>query len=61
MNEDQLINTFEKVHLAVAKFLKNDGIYLERSIDDARYIEVQIFVDGHGQAIASNERDCSLQ
>jgi acetyl/propionyl-CoA carboxylase alpha subunit len=60
MNGDQLINAFEKVCLAVAKFLKNDAIYLERYIDDARHIEVQLFVDGHGEAIASNERDCSL-
>jgi biotin carboxylase len=55
MNEDQLINAFEKVHLAVGKFLKTDAIYLEHYIDDARYIEVQIFVDDHGQAIALNE------
>jgi urea carboxylase len=41
--------------------LKNDGIYLERYIDDARHIEVQIFGDGHGHAIALNQRDCSLQ
>jgi len=35
--------------------LKNDVIYLERYIDDARHIEVQIFVDGHGQAVVLNE------
>lgn len=61
MNEDQLIDAFEKVRRAAAKFLKNDGVYLERYIDDARHIEVQIFGDGHGHVIALNERDCSLQ
>jgi urea carboxylase len=61
MNEDRLINSFEKVRLAVAKFLKNDAIYFERYIDDARHIEVQIFGDGHGQAVVLNERDCSRQ
>jgi urea carboxylase len=60
-NEDQLIDAFEKVRRAASKFLKNDGVYLEHCIDDARHIEVQIFGDGHGHVIALNERDCSLQ
>jgi len=61
MNEDQLINSFEKVRLAVARFLKNNAIYLKRYIDDARHIKVEIVGDGHDQVIALSERDCSLQ
>jgi urea carboxylase len=60
-DENELIDAFEKVRRAAVKFLKNEGIYLERCIDDARHIEVQIFGDGQGHVIALNERDCSLQ
>jgi urea carboxylase len=60
-NENELIEAFEKVRRAADKFFKNDGIYLERYIDDGRHIEVQIFGDGLGHVIALNERDCSLQ
>ncbi|UJR35720.1 hypothetical protein I4U23_028470 [Adineta vaga] len=59
--EQELIIAFEKVRRAAVKFLKNDGIYMERCIEDARHIEVQIFGDGHGHIEAISERDCSLQ
>ncbi len=36
-------------------------IFLERFVDDARHIEVQIFGDGAGNVITLGERDCSVQ
>lgn len=39
-----------------------DGtLMLERLIDNARHIEIQIFADAHGHAIHLGERDCSAQ
>jgi urea carboxylase len=36
-------------------------VFIEKFIEYARHIEVQVFGDGHGKAIAIGERDCSTQ
>lgn len=39
----------------------NDGIYLEKYIEDPRHIEIQIVGDQYGKACHLSERDCSIQ
>jgi len=39
----------------------NDALFLERFVERARHIEVQVFGDGDGSVIALGERDCSAQ
>jgi pyruvate carboxylase len=38
-----------------------DEVYLEKLIDDARHVEVQILGDQHGNLVHLFERDCSIQ
>jgi geranyl-CoA carboxylase alpha subunit len=39
----------------------NDDLILERALQAARHVEIQIFADAHGNVIHLGERDCSLQ
>ena len=60
-SEDQLAEAYASVdRLARANF-KEAGIYLEKYVERARHIEVQIFGDGKGKVVALGERDCSVQ
>ena len=60
-NDTDFANAFQRCS-AEAKNAFGDGhIYIERYFEKIRHIEVQIFGDGRGKAIALGERDCSVQ
>ncbi len=56
-----LRENFEAVERLGKANFKDGGIYLERFVEEARHIEVQIFGDGKGRVVALGERDCSAQ
>ncbi len=58
---DALRNAWQSVRRLGEQFFSDTGVFLERCIDRARHVEVQIFGDGKGNVIALGERDCSLQ
>jgi len=39
----------------------NDGIYIEKFVEDPRHIEIQVIGDQHGNVVHLSERDCSIQ
>lgn len=60
-DSQSLVDAFATVKRQGASSFANDGVFLEKAIVRARHIEVQIFGDGNGCAIALGERDCSAQ
>jgi len=58
---DELVAAFESVHRLSRANFKETGIYLEKYVQAARHIEVQVFGNGLGQVVALGERDCSVQ
>nr|HMN50856.1 biotin carboxylase N-terminal domain-containing protein [Xanthobacteraceae bacterium] len=60
-NEGELVAAFDGVKRMAQNFFKDTGVFLERYVDGARHVEVQIFGDGKGNVVALGERDCSLQ
>ncbi len=57
----QLAAAFETVARLGAANFANAGVFIEKYVEHARHIEVQIFGDGRGDVIALGERDCSVQ
>ena len=56
-----LAAAFDGVQRMGATFFRDSGAFLERYVDHARHVEVQIFGDGAGRVVALGERDCSVQ
>ncbi|HVU37328.1 MAG TPA: urea carboxylase [Opitutales bacterium] len=59
--EEELNAAFESVQRLGKSFFSDSGVFLERYVDNARHVEVQIFGDGRGKVVALGERDCSIQ
>ena len=57
----ELDDAFASVQRLGASNFANDGVFLEKAIEKARHIEVQIFGDGKGRVLSIGERDCSAQ
>ena len=60
-NKSELGGAYESVKYLAQNNFKDAGLFLEKYVENARHIEVQIFGDGKGGVIALGERDCSMQ
>ncbi|KAJ0156415.1 4'-demethylrebeccamycin synthase [Fusarium oxysporum f. sp. albedinis] len=60
-DRQSLATTFEGVQRQAEANFGNGGVFIERFIQRARHVEVQVLGDGTGRVIAAGERDCSLQ
>ncbi|HSW12254.1 MAG TPA: urea carboxylase [Solimonas sp.] len=58
---EELHAAWDSVQRLSRNNFSNDGLFLEKLVERARHIEVQLFGDGQGTVVALGERDCSLQ
>ncbi|MBL6666567.1 MAG: acetyl-CoA carboxylase biotin carboxylase subunit [Flavobacteriaceae bacterium] len=59
--EDDLLKAWESARQEASASFGNDGMYMEKLIEEPRHIEIQIVGDSNGKACHLSERDCSVQ
>ncbi len=59
--EEDLESAWDSARQEAAAAFGNDGIYMEKYIEEPRHIEIQIAGDQYGNACHLSERDCSIQ
>ena len=52
---------FSTAKAEAAAAFKNDGIYMEKFVEEPRHIEIQVAGDQYGNVCHLSERDCSIQ
>jgi len=57
----ELEKAWESARQEAAASFGNDGMYMEKLIEEPRHIEIQIIGDQYGKASHLSERDCSIQ
>ncbi|MEO5650702.1 MAG: acetyl-CoA carboxylase biotin carboxylase subunit [Ginsengibacter sp.] len=59
--EKDIEKSFENAKMEAAASFKNDGIYMEKFVEEPHHIEIQIAGDQYGNVCHLSERDCSIQ
>ncbi|MFZ9942033.1 MAG: acetyl-CoA carboxylase biotin carboxylase subunit [Bacteroidia bacterium] len=59
--EDEFDAAWSSARQEAGAAFGNDGMYLEKYIEEPRHIEIQIAGDQYGKACHLSERDCSIQ
>jgi acetyl-CoA carboxylase biotin carboxylase subunit len=60
-SEDEMEEHWNSARQESAAAFGNDGMYMEKFIEEPRHIEIQIAGDCTGKACHMSERDCSIQ
>ena len=58
---DEFERIFTLAQNEVREAFRDDGLYLERYLERARHVEIQVLVDNHGNGVHLGERNCSCQ
>lgn len=60
-NDEEFEDGWNKAKQESKASFGNDGLYVEKFIEEPRHIEFQIIGDQYGKVIHMSERDCSIQ
>lgn len=60
-NDVSMAQGFMMASSEAERAFSNPEVYIEKFVDQARHIEVQVIADSHGNACHLLERDCSIQ
>jgi acetyl-CoA carboxylase biotin carboxylase subunit len=59
--ESEVEKAYTNAKTEAAASFKNDGIYMEKYVEEPRHIEIQVAGDQYGNVCHLSERDCSIQ
>jgi acetyl-CoA carboxylase biotin carboxylase subunit len=59
--ESELEKAYDTAKAEALASFKNDGIYMEKFVEEPRHIEIQVAGDQFGNVCHLSERDCSIQ
>ena len=59
--ESELEKAYNSAKAEAAAAFKNDGLYMEKFVEEPRHIEIQVAGDQYGTVCHLGERDCSIQ
>ncbi len=60
-DESEMEKAYTTAKAEAGASFKNDGIYMEKFVEEPRHIEIQVAGDQYGQVCHLSERDCSIQ
>jgi acetyl-CoA carboxylase biotin carboxylase subunit len=60
-NESEFQKAWDDARMESGAAFGNDGLYLEKFVEEPRHIEIQVVGDQNGRACHLSERDCSIQ
>lgn len=59
--ESEMERAYSTAKAEAAAAFKNDGVYMEKFVEEPRHIEIQVAGDQYGNVCHLSERDCSIQ
>jgi acetyl-CoA carboxylase biotin carboxylase subunit len=60
-NEVEFEKAWQDAKMEAAAAFGNDGLYIEKFVEEPRHIEIQVVGDQYGKVCHLSERDCSIQ